>query len=91
LESIYSEEIIEPKIIYQNEKDFMIIMDFENDINKKDKDESKEESASIYEIIKKVKYIDDNKSTSKFISELNNGFIIISAYDKHLFLYNRNF
>ena len=91
LESNYSEEIIEPKVIYQNEKDFIIIMDFENDINKKDKDESKEESASIYEIIKKVKFIDVNKSTSKFISELSNGFIIISDYDKHLFLYNRNF
>ena len=90
LESNQSEEIKEPKVIYQNEKDFIIIMDFENDINKKDKDESKEEVASIYEIIKKVKFIDINKSTSKFIYELSNGFIIISAYDKHLFLYNKN-
>lgn len=90
-ESIQSEEIKDPKIIYQNEKDYEIIKDIENNINDKDKDASNEEIASMYEIIKKIKFIDENKSTSKFISELNNGFIIISSYDKTLFLYNKNF
>ena len=50
-------------------------------------------SASLYEIIKKLFYLGDqtDKINSNFISELNNGFIIISTYERQLTLFNEKF
>lgn len=55
-------------------------------------DESTEE-ASIYEIMKKIKQIGEDKliNNSYMIKELNNGCVVFSTYNKKIYLYNDEF
>ena len=90
-------ELTEPEILFLDNK-----IDKEkdnkngkikNDISLEDISKLLNETPSKYEIIKNILYLgnEEDKTNANFISELDNSFIIISTYDKHLILYNENY
>ena len=90
-------ELTEPEILFLENK---IDKEKDNKNGKIKNDNSLEdiskllnETASKYEIIKNILYLgnEEDKTNANFISELDNSFIIISTYDKHLILYNENY
>ena len=84
-ETIKAEKLEEPKKIYLVEKILSLNREYKNNLIN---DIEKNEEASKYEIIKYIKFINDYKSNSNFIVELHNRFLLISTYDKNLFLFS---
>ena len=90
-------ELAEPEILYLENKIDKEIDNkngkIENDVSFEAMSKLLNESASKYEIIKNILYLgnEEDKTNANFISELDNSFIIISTYDKHLILYNENY
>ena len=90
-----SETITEPEIIFQDEKKIKVINNIENNKNNENEEEDlnklNDVTASKYEIIKKICNLGEDKSNAKFISELTNGYIIISTYERFLNIYNNKY
>ena len=96
IDSHSTETITDPQIILPDEKNIEVIKKSEK--NKKNGDDEEDFNklndaitASKYEIIKKIGNIGGDKSNAKFISELSNGLIIISTYERCLNIYNNKF
>ena len=89
LESIKPEEITHPEIVSIEEESTQETK-FKNEENGKG-EEINDEKASKYEIIKKLNYIGEKKINSSFISELKNGYLIVSRYDDCFLLYDNSY
>ena len=77
-----SEEIFTPEIVTQeNDSSKSEIKEIENNINN-------DIVASKYEILKEISVVGNEKINSNFICELNNGYIVISNYDKKLLFFD---
>ena len=92
--SVPSEELTEPLIIYSQKESIIFkgnINNYQNSINFEN---NKLEEASVFEVVKQLKIINDYKSDSSnisFINELSNGFIVMSSFDGCLLFYTKSF